>query len=42
MAVGAKKRFGTMNELGLGYEFPVTDRKDLLQSRLYVDLIIRY
>jgi hypothetical protein len=42
MAVGAKKRFGTMNELGFGYEFPISERKDLIQSRLYVDLIIRY
>lgn len=42
MAVGAKKKFGAYNELGVGYEFPVTNRKDLLQSRLYVDLIVRY
>jgi hypothetical protein len=42
MGVGAKKRFGKMNELGLGYELPVSDRKDLIQSRLYVDLILRY
>ena len=42
LGVGAKKRFGDMHELGVGYEFPVTDRKDVLQSRLYLDLILRY
>lgn len=42
MAFGGKKRFGKMNEIGVGYEIPLTERKDLLQSRLYADLIIRY
>ncbi|MBI1346161.1 hypothetical protein GC163_07710 [bacterium] len=42
LALGGKKKFGKYNELGAGYEFPVTNRKDILQSRLYVDLIIRY
>lgn len=40
--IGAKKRFGQMHEIGVGYEVPVTERKDLLQSRIYVDLILRY
>lgn len=42
MGVGAKKRFGGKHELGVGYEFPLTDRKDILQSRLYLDLIVRF
>lgn len=42
MAVGGKKKFGSYHELGAGYEFPVTNRKDFLQSRLYIDLILRY
>ncbi len=41
-AFGGRKRFGRMSEIGLAYEVPLTDRKDLLQSRLYADLILRY
>lgn len=39
---GAKKRFGRMNEFGVAWEVPVTERRDITASRLYVDLIIRY
>ncbi|MGE3314907.1 MAG: hypothetical protein AB7O26_07290 [Planctomycetaceae bacterium] len=42
LGVGGRKRFGKMNELGAGYEFPVTSRKDLLEGRLYADVIFRY
>lgn len=42
LGIGGKKRFGDMNEFGVAYEVPLTERKDILQSRLYVDLIIRY
>jgi hypothetical protein len=42
MAFGGKKRFGKMNELGVGYEIPLTDRRDILQSRLYADVIFRF
>ncbi|MBL8850339.1 MAG: hypothetical protein JNG89_11730 [Planctomycetaceae bacterium] len=42
LGLGGKKRFGEMNEIGLAYEIPLTERKDVLQSRLYLDLIIRY
>lgn len=39
---GAKKRFGRMNEFGVAWEVPVTERRDIIASRLYVDLILRY
>ena len=40
--VGAKwKRSGNM-EVGAGFEFPLTDRADILRNRLYVDVIFRY
>lgn len=42
LGVGGRKKFGKMNELGMAYEFPVTSRKDLFQSRLYVDFILRF
>ena len=42
LGVGGKKRFGEMHELGFGYEVPLTARKDVLESRIYVDLILRY
>ncbi len=42
LGAGVRKRFGKMNEFGVAYEIPVTDRKDILESRLYVDLILRY
>ena len=29
-------------ELGIAYEIPYTERKDIIQNRLTVDLIIRY
>lgn len=41
-AIGARYRFNEHILLGLGYEVPVTDREDLLNWRLYADLVIRY
>jgi hypothetical protein len=29
-------------EIGSGFEFPLTDRTDILKNRLYVDFIFRY
>ena len=44
MAFGSRKRFGCheMHEAGIGYEFPLTTRRDLLNDRLYLDLVLRY
>ncbi|MGC3967683.1 MAG: hypothetical protein QM775_10010 [Pirellulales bacterium] len=41
-SLGLRYRFGCMNETGITWEVPVTDRRDLLESRLYVDLAIRF
>jgi hypothetical protein len=41
-SLGMRYRFGRMNETGLCWEFPLTERRDLLQSRLYVDLCLRF
>jgi hypothetical protein len=41
-AIGLRYRFGCMNETGIAWEVPVTDRRDLLESGLYVDLAIRF
>jgi hypothetical protein len=42
MGLGGRVKPTQNTELGLAYEFPLTERKDLLESRLYVDLILRY
>lgn len=42
MAVGARRKLWNMSELGVGYELPVTARQDVMSSRLYIDLILRY
>lgn len=41
-AIGMRYRFGCMNEAGVCWEVPVTDRRDLVESRLYVDLCLRF
>lgn len=41
-AVGAKLKPRRNTELGIAYEFPLTERKGLLEDRLTVDLIFRY
>ncbi len=44
MGVGARKRFGQVlkHELGAGYEIPLTARRDLLNNRLYLDVLLRF
>lgn len=42
MAVGARRKLWGMSELGIGYELPVTARQDIISSRIYLDLILRY
>jgi len=41
-AVGVKFKPGRHQELGFAFEFPVTDRRDVLDNRLTFDWIIRY
>ena len=41
-AYGVKYKPSVNSELGIAYEFPYSQRKDLMQDRLTVDLIIRY
>jgi len=40
--VGVKWKPNSHLELGTGFEFPLTDRTDILRDRLYADLIFRY
>jgi hypothetical protein len=40
--VGVKWKPNPHVELGSGFEFPLTDRTDILRNRLYIDAIIRY
>jgi hypothetical protein len=40
--VGGKLKPSRNTELGIAYEFPLTERKGLLEDRLTVDLIFRY
>jgi len=42
MSFGPRYKFGRYHEAGVAYELPLTQRDDLLESRLYVDLILRY
>lgn len=42
VAFGAKAKLSCNLELGAAYEFPITDRKDLIENRLVTELIIRY
>ncbi|MEX0675660.1 MAG: hypothetical protein WD063_01205 [Pirellulales bacterium] len=40
--VGVKWKPTCHCELGTGFEFPLTDRTDILRNRVYADLIFRY
>jgi hypothetical protein len=40
--VGLKWKPSRHLEVGSGFEFPLTDREDILRNRLYVDAIFRY
>ena len=41
-AFGMKYKRNRHRELGIAFEFPMTDRKDVLENRLTVDWIFRY
>jgi hypothetical protein len=41
-ALGAKYKPSSHLELGAAIEFPVTERRDVLDNRLYFDCIVRY
>jgi hypothetical protein len=41
-AFGMKYKRNAHRELGLAFEFPLTDRKDVMDSRLTIDWIFRY
>ncbi len=41
-AVGFKFKPTVLNEIGVAFEVPLTDRRDVLEDRLTVDCIIRY
>lgn len=41
-AFGVKYKPSNKLELGMAYEIPYTDRRDIIQSRVMVDLILRY
>lgn len=41
-AVGVKFKRNRNRELGIAFEYPLTERKDVLENRLTVDLIVRY
>ncbi|MCW5730161.1 MAG: hypothetical protein KIT20_05345 [Alphaproteobacteria bacterium] len=42
MAVGARYRFNRHFQIGAGYEFPVTEREDILNWRVYFDAVITF
>lgn len=42
LALGGRFNIIDNTEFGVAYEIPITQRKDLLQSRLYVDFIVRF
>jgi hypothetical protein len=41
-SIGGRYKFGNYHETGVAYELPLTERKDLLEGRLYVDFTLRY
>lgn len=41
-AIGLKFKPSVLNEIGVAWEAPLTDRRDVLDNRLTVDWIIRY
>ncbi len=40
--IGVKYKPNPHLELGTGFEYPLTQRTDLLLNRVYADLILRY
>ena len=41
-SIGGRYKFGGYHEMGVAYEMPLTQRKDLVEGRLYVDLTLRF
>ena len=41
-SVGAKFKPDSKSEIGVNYEFPLTDFEDIVSSRLQLELILRY
>ena len=41
-AIGGKYKFGPHAELGAAWEFPISNRRDLIDNRLLVEFILRY
>jgi hypothetical protein len=41
-AVGGKFKFGPHAEIGAAWEFPISNRRDLIDSRLLAEFILRY
>ena len=41
-ATGFKFKRNNRNELGIAFEFPITERRDIIDNRLTLDWIIRY
>jgi len=41
-AIGAKYKPNRLTEIGVAWETPLTERRDVLENRLTVDLILRY
>ncbi|MCA9187125.1 MAG: hypothetical protein R3E01_09535 [Pirellulaceae bacterium] len=41
-AFGMKYKPGNHMELGVAWELPLTERRDVLDNRLTVDMILRY
>ncbi len=42
LGLGGRLKPTQNTEMGVAYEIPLTERKDLLESRIYADLILRY
>lgn len=42
VAVGAQMRLRENFDLGLAWEFPVSNRQDLLENRFFVQMVLRY
>ena len=42
IAAGARYRFNDNVQIGVGYETPITDREDIMDWRVYVDLVLSF
>ena len=41
-AGGARYKINDHLQFGAGYEFPLTDRKDIMDWRTYMDIVLSY